>query len=291
MRSAKIQTPKVLTNWRMIAVGTSWTCSIARMKSQPSAGPTTRLPATATRKAGATSPIEKPWAATAPTARRKMSRALASFSRLSPSRIVRRRCGGRSGRSTAVAAAASGGATTAPRAIAAAQGIAGSIARTTTATATAVRQTANTTRLVTGAQLSRRSRGDVCVRGVQQHRGDEDREREFGGTVNDGAPGRNASSAPPTARNTGYGAPTRRAAAASATAARIRPMSSSSSLTGGAPSRAAPRSNAHHRSSARASDPCGPRTAAPRSASAGTCLPVPSAAADTPAWCWPPVRW
>ena len=36
----------------------------------PSAGPATRLPATARRKAGATSPTEKPFAATAPTARR-----------------------------------------------------------------------------------------------------------------------------------------------------------------------------------------------------------------------------
>ena len=48
--------------------------------------------------------------------------------------------------------------------------------------------------------------------------------------MNDGAPGRNASSAPPSARNTGYGAPTRRAAAARITAATNRPRSCSSSL-------------------------------------------------------------
>ena len=50
---------------------------------------------------------------------------VASLRRLSPSRIVRIRCGGRSGLSTAVAATASGGATMAPSAIAAAHGIAG----------------------------------------------------------------------------------------------------------------------------------------------------------------------
>ena len=71
------------------------------------------------------------------------------------------RCGGFIGRSTAVAAAASGGATMAPSAMAGAHGIAGISVRTTTATAIVVRATAKTTRLVTGAQLSRRSRGDA----------------------------------------------------------------------------------------------------------------------------------
>src|SRR5438477_292647 len=54
--------------------------------------------------------------------------------------MVRSRCGGRNGRSTAVAATASGGATTAPSAIAAAQGIAGTSAWATTATAAVVRE-------------------------------------------------------------------------------------------------------------------------------------------------------
>ena len=64
------------------------------------------------------------------------------------------RCGGRNGRSTAVAATASGGATMAPSTIAGAHGISGTRARTTTATATVVSPTANTTRLPTGSQLS-----------------------------------------------------------------------------------------------------------------------------------------
>jgi hypothetical protein len=62
------------------------------------------------------------------------------------------RWGGRNWRSTAVAATASGGATTAPSAIAAAHGIIGMSVWATTATAPVVNPTANTTRLVTGAQ-------------------------------------------------------------------------------------------------------------------------------------------
>src|SRR5215211_3241224 len=90
-----------------------------------------------------------------------MRSAVASFRRLSPSRIVRMRCGGRNGRSTAVAATASGGATTAPSAIAADHGIAGTSVWTTIATAAVVKPTANTTSAVTGPQLSLRSLSDV----------------------------------------------------------------------------------------------------------------------------------
>ena len=60
-----------------------------------------------------------------------------------------------------MAAAASGGATTAPRATAAAHGMAGTIARATTATAIVVRPTLTTTRPATGAQFSLRSRGEA----------------------------------------------------------------------------------------------------------------------------------
>jgi hypothetical protein len=90
-----------------------------------------------------------------------MMSAVASLSRLSPSRIVRRRCGIRTWRRIAVAAVASGGATTAPSATAAAHGIAGTMARTTTATAMVVSPTLTTTRLATATQLSLRSRGEA----------------------------------------------------------------------------------------------------------------------------------
>src|SRR5262245_58173729 len=68
--SARIQTPNVVTNCRITAVGTSRIRAVHLRVSHPSAGPTTRLPATANRNVGATDPIEKLLAATAPTARR-----------------------------------------------------------------------------------------------------------------------------------------------------------------------------------------------------------------------------
>ena len=54
MCSASSHTVKVLTNCRMIAVGMCCTRSSRRCMSQPSAGPATMLPSTASRKAGAT---------------------------------------------------------------------------------------------------------------------------------------------------------------------------------------------------------------------------------------------
>ena len=90
------------------------------------------------------------------------------------------RCGGRSWRSTAVAATASGGATMAPSAIAAAHGIAGTSARATTATAAVVRPTAKTTRPVTGAQLSLQVAQRGVVGRVEQDRRDEQRQRQLG---------------------------------------------------------------------------------------------------------------
>lgn len=70
MCSANIHTPNVLTNCRMMAEGTSRTPSSTRRNSHPSTGPTIRLPATASRNAGATDPNEKLFAAAAPTASR-----------------------------------------------------------------------------------------------------------------------------------------------------------------------------------------------------------------------------
>ena len=106
--------------------------------------------------------------------------ALASLKRLSPSRITSRRCGGRSCLSTVVAAAASGGATIAPSAIAAVQGMSGTSRRTTTATTPIVSATAPSARLAdlapVGAQVARRG----VEGGVDQHGRDEQRERELG---------------------------------------------------------------------------------------------------------------
>src|SRR6267378_2344081 len=100
----------------MTDVGTCSTRRTTRTMSQPSAIPAATLPTTASRNAGATPAKEKVFIAAAPTA------------------------------------TASGGATMAPSAIAAAHGIAGTSACATSATATVVSATATSTSAVTGAQ-------------------------------------------------------------------------------------------------------------------------------------------
>src|SRR3954464_9505795 len=101
--------------------------------------------------------------------------------------MVSRRCGGRSGRSTAVAATASGGATIAPSVIAAAHGICGTSACTSTATAAVVSATATTTSAVTGTQLSHRSRGDASYAASTSTGATKSASTSSGGTVNVGA--------------------------------------------------------------------------------------------------------
>src|SRR2546423_13366383 len=117
--------------------------------------------------------------------------------------MVRMRCGGRSWRSTAVAAAASGGATIAPSTIAGAHGISSTKPRATRATAIVVNPTANITRLVTGAQLSLRSLGEASYAASSSTGAIKSASASSGGTVIEGAPGTNARTAPPSARNTG----------------------------------------------------------------------------------------
>ena len=90
-----------------------------------------------------------------------MSSALASFSRLSPSRIFSSLCGSFTCRITAVAAAASGGATMAPSAIATGHNMPGTSQRATSATASTVVPTAAMARPATGRQFARRSRNEV----------------------------------------------------------------------------------------------------------------------------------
>src|SRR6185503_13080135 len=98
---------------------------------------------------------------------------------------------------TAVAATASGGATIAPSAIAAAHGIEGMIARATTATAIVVSTTAKITRLVTGAQLSFRSLSDASYAASSRRGATNSANASSGGSVKDGAAGTKASRAPP----------------------------------------------------------------------------------------------
>src|SRR5262249_43694212 len=182
------------------------------------------------RAVGPTAHAEKARAAPARRAAGKTRGAAGSLRRLSPPRIVRMRWGGRSCRSTASAAAASGGETMAPSAIAAGHGIAGTSRRATRATAAVVTMTLTTARLVTAIQLSLRSRGDASEAAASST-GATNRARARSGSIeNLGVPGTNARTAPTSARNAGYGAPILLARAARSAARRRTPRSPSNWL-------------------------------------------------------------
>ena len=87
--------------------------------------------------------------------------AVASLTRLSPSRIVTMRRGSPTLRAIVVAATASGGATTAPSANAAAQPISGRTAWTSTATPAVVKSTSPTLSRAIGRLFVRKSTNDV----------------------------------------------------------------------------------------------------------------------------------
>ena len=91
----------------------------------------------------------------------RRTRPVASFTRLSPSRIVTIRRGRRTRRAIAVAATASGGETMAPRTRAAGHGTPGTRATTTAATAAVVATTRPTARSVIEKRFARKSRHDV----------------------------------------------------------------------------------------------------------------------------------
>jgi hypothetical protein len=103
----------------------------------------------------------------------------------------------------AVAAAASGGATMAPRAIAAAHGISGSSQWTSTATAAVVRPTATNTSVETGSQFFLRSRSEVSKAASISTGATNSASARSGSSVQDGLDGTKASSMPPMARKVG----------------------------------------------------------------------------------------
>src|SRR5215471_12824197 len=117
--------------------------------------------------------------------------------------MVRMRCGGWSCRKTGIAAAASGGETMAPSAIAAAQGIAGTSLRVTIATAIVVRRTLTIARLPTATQLSLKSRGDASYAASSSTGATNKARATVGSIENFGVPGRKARAAPTSARNAG----------------------------------------------------------------------------------------
>ena len=98
---------------------------------------------------------------TAPTAARYNTRAVASLTRLSPSRMVTTRRGIRRRFPTAVADTASGGETMAPRAMASAQPMPGNRTCATAATPPVVASTSPTARREIGLRFCRNSRNEV----------------------------------------------------------------------------------------------------------------------------------
>ncbi len=99
----------------------------------------------------------------APVAVRSRTREVASLTRLSPSRIDTTRRGSPTLRATAVVATASGGATTAPSANAAANDISGMTQCRTRATTSAVKATSPTESSAIGRRLRRKSRTEVRI--------------------------------------------------------------------------------------------------------------------------------
>src|SRR5215475_1102302 len=103
----------------------------------------------------------------------------------------------------AVAAAASGGATIAPSATAAAHGICGISQCATAATTAVVKPTATTTSVETGIQLFRKSRSEVSKAASSSTGATNSASAKCGSSVHEGLAGTNASSAPPAARKVG----------------------------------------------------------------------------------------
>jgi hypothetical protein len=126
--------------------------------------PTATPPKTARAKSPATDQtVMVAVAVIAAAAVRRDTSAVASLTRLSPSRIATMRRGMPTRRAIVVAATASGGATTAPSARPAASGTPGTTAQTTTPTSTAVNTTAPTARMPMACRLARKSTRDVRI--------------------------------------------------------------------------------------------------------------------------------
>ena len=141
--------------------------SNSRAQIQPHTMPTTRPTATPTPSAQAKSTIASDSTNTLVTAATDTPyavRAVASLTRLSPSRMAISRRGAASGRRIAMAEIASGGATMAPSANAAASGMPGMTLTPTNATTTVVNSTRPTDRSAIGRRYRLRSPGPASPR-------------------------------------------------------------------------------------------------------------------------------
>ena len=178
--SASSHTPKVLTNCRMIAVGTCCTRSSTRCVSQPSAGPGDE--AADHREQEGRRHRLRPRSCRPRPRRPPGGRSAARWRRSAGFRLRGSSgCGaaGAAGAAPRSPPTASGGATTAPSATPAAHGSSGTSACATTATAAVVSPTANDDqaddRRPVVAQVARRG----VVGRIEQDRRDEQRQRQL----------------------------------------------------------------------------------------------------------------
>ncbi|SUD48413.1 Uncharacterised protein [Nocardia otitidiscaviarum] len=191
--------------------------------------PITAPPTAASRKsAPASHRLTAP--AMAAMAVRSVTSAVASLNSDSPSSRVTRRRGIPTRRAMAMAATASGGATTAPMATAAANGT-GSSTITTTATAKVVNSTNPTDSSVIDTFLGRKSMSEVLIAVVYSSGGSNPSNTSSGSNPTSGTNGRYDATTPATVNTSGSATPIRRANAASATAAAINPTSPNASST------------------------------------------------------------
>ncbi len=139
----------------------SWIWRRIAPSSQPTPNPTAMPPVPTIRNCTVAAPSENVPVTAAATATRYATIAAASFTMLSPSRIVTMRRGIGRRRRNAAAAATSGGDTTAPSANADAHGSPGTAKRATQATAAVANSTCPTPSKRMGRRLARTARKDA----------------------------------------------------------------------------------------------------------------------------------
>ena len=193
---------------------------------KPTASPTAVPPTAETASSTPASPIEKVPDTAAATATRYSTRAVASLSSPSPSRMETIRRGSPRRPATAVAATGSGGDTIAPSTTATAHGIP-STEWASSATAAVVTSTSPTASRPIGRRLARSCRRSMCS-AAQYSSGGRNRARvSSGSSSTSGSPGIRATASPASSSSTGSGMAVRPASLTTTATAASRPISSS----------------------------------------------------------------
>lgn len=161
-----------------------------RMSTQVTASPTSTPPPAAARKSRPTDAmVTRPVMAV--IAADRATSAVASFTRLSPSRIVTIRRGIPTRRAIEVAATASGGATTAPRTMAAASETEGTIHHVISPTAKADTITKTTESHRSASLVRAKSTSEVRIAAAYRSGGSSPTSTRSGSSSNEGIPGMN----------------------------------------------------------------------------------------------------